>query len=352
MDKSFSFRSLEVASDRKIEVEDDSYLFFGGTAYLGLNNNSDFINLYTEGLIRYGVNNGTSRSNNVQLNVYDKAEEIAAKRFQAESALIMSSGFLAAQMAIKYFSTQGELLYAPDCHPALWLDSRPNSPLSFTDWLNFIIRYINDSLNNDFVVVSNTIDSLVPEIYDFSFFEEVHEGKNITFLLDDSHGIGILRLEGSAVVANVPKRDCFRSIIVASMAKGLGIDAGVILADNRAIEQLKNTSIYLGASPPAPAAMYTFIHAEDIYREKYAVLQHNIALFRKHTRKHNISVNNFPGFYFPDTGLFDLLKKKNIIISSFSYPLSTDPLLNRVVISSAHKEEDILTISREIDSSV
>lgn len=261
----------------------------------------------------------------------------------------MSSGFLAAQMAIKYFSTQGELLYAPASHPALWIDNNPKSPLTFSDWQEFIIQYINDSPNKDFVVVSNTMNSLVPEIYDFSFFKGVQEDKNIHFLLDDSHGIGILEKEGSAVAANIPKRDCFRITVVASMAKGLGLDAGVILSDRLTIEQLKRTGIYTSASPAATAAMYTFIHAKDIYKEKYDVLQRNVALFRKHTSKLSISINNFPVFYFPNTSLFDHLKKKNIIISSFSYPLPINPPLNRVIISSAHREEDILTISRKIN---
>src|SRR5690554_877959 len=171
MEKSLSFLNLESASDREIKVGDHSYLYFGGTAYLGLNNNLNFIDLYKEGLTRYGVNNGTSRNNNVQLDIYNKAENVAAQRFETESALIMSSGFLAAQMAIKYFATKGELLYTPTSHPALWLESSPNSSLTTKDWLSFIIQYINDSPSNDFVVVSNTIYNWVPEIYDFSLFE-------------------------------------------------------------------------------------------------------------------------------------------------------------------------------------
>lgn len=351
MENSLSFLNLESASDRQINVGGQSYLFFGGTAYLGLNNHSDFIKLYQEGLTRYGVNNGTSRNNNVQLDIYNKAEKVAAKRFHAESALISSSGYLAAQLAVKYFASQGELLYAPTSHPALWLENNPNSPIAFKEWLNSTVAYINNSPRKDFVVVSNTMSILLPEIYDFSAFAEVHEHKNIHFLLDDSHGIGILENEGSAVMANIPKRPGIQVTVVASMAKGLGIDAGVILSDQQTINQLKSTGIYLGASPPAPAAMYTFIHAEDLYKEKHKTLQCNITLFRKHNRKRCISINNFPGFYFPDSDLFDSLKKKNLIISSFSYPLPTDPLVNRVIISGAHTEEDILTISREINSS-
>lgn len=352
MEKSLSFLNLESASDREIKVGDQNYLFFGGTAYLGLNNNPDFINLYKEGLTRYGVNNGTSRNNNVQLAIYNKAEKEAAKRFHAESALISSSGYLSAQMAVKYFASQGELLYAPSSHPALWLENNPKPSLTFKEWISSIVGYINDSPTKDFVIVSNTMSILLPEIYDFSTFEEVHEQKNIHFLLDDSHGIGILENEGSAVRAHVPKRPGFRVTVVASMAKGLGIDAGVILSDKQTIDHLKDTAIYLGASPPAPAAMYTFIHADDLYKEKHKILQRNINLFRKHNKKHCIGINHFPGFYFPDSGLFDFLQKRNIIISSFSYPLPSDPVINRVIISGAHTEDDILTISREINTSL
>lgn len=349
MDIDLQFQNLKTASDREIRVGGNTYLFFGGTAYLGLNTNSDFINLYKEGIDRYGLNNGTSRSNNVQLDIYGQAEEEAAKRFEAEAALITSSGFLAAQLAIKYFATLGELLYAPGSHPALWLDSKPNSLLSFKEWVPWVIDSINKSPQKEFVIVSNTLDSLVPEIYDFSLFEEINGDKTIHFLLDDSHGIGILGRDGSAVMANVPQSETFRLTVVASMAKGLGVDAGVILSDKRTIEQMKCTGIYLGASPPAPASLYAFIHAAPIYKEKYKLLQHNIELFRSRVHQENVSVKNFPAFYFPDTGLFDRLKKNNIIISSFSYPLPTDPAFNRVVISSAHKEEDILELCRVIE---
>ena len=65
----------------KIEVNNDTYLYFGGTAYLGIPQNKEFIGLYTEGLYRYGLNNGTSRGNNVQLAIYNEAETFIAQKY-------------------------------------------------------------------------------------------------------------------------------------------------------------------------------------------------------------------------------------------------------------------------------
>ena len=76
-----TFRNLSQSTGRTIHMDDQSYLFFGGTAYLGLLDNKDYIELFKEGIDRYGLNNGTSRTNNVQLGIYAEAEKFMAGRF-------------------------------------------------------------------------------------------------------------------------------------------------------------------------------------------------------------------------------------------------------------------------------
>ncbi|RYG20428.1 MAG: aminotransferase class I/II, partial [Chitinophagaceae bacterium] len=98
---------------RKISVDNESYLYFGGTAYLGIPQHEGFQKLYLQGLGLFGLNNGTSRSNNVQLPIYDEAEQFAATYFGSESCLITSSGYLAAQLTIKHLFSVGEVRYAP-----------------------------------------------------------------------------------------------------------------------------------------------------------------------------------------------------------------------------------------------
>src|SRR5690554_2050532 len=108
------FSKLEQAAGREVSLDGRAYLFFGGTAYLGLNTHAPFINLFKKGIDLFGVNSGSSRGNNVQLGIYPQAEAMAATRFGATDAMVVSSGFLAAQLAVRHLAPQyDELCYAP-----------------------------------------------------------------------------------------------------------------------------------------------------------------------------------------------------------------------------------------------
>lgn len=336
-----SFGLLETATDREIGVEDKRFLFFGGTAYLGLNKNPEFMDLYLDGLRKYGLNNGTSRNNNVQLAVYRDAEEFAASYFGAEAALVVSSGFLAAQLVMKHFSVYGEVIYAPDSHPALWLGEKPAVSSSFKNWISETVEYINQSKQAKFVVVSNAFDNLKPECYDFSPLEKVHPNKEVILIIDDSHGLGVVGENGKGSLSFLPVQSNIALVVVASLAKGLGVDGGLVLASENTIKELKQNSMFLGASPPAPAAMYAFSRAEAIFRKEFEKLQVNCRLFEEKTPVKFISIKGLPVYYRGDEGLVDSLFKENIIISSFPYPQKTDPVLNRIVISSVHTSDDI-----------
>jgi hypothetical protein len=54
--------------DRIIEVKEESYLYFGGTAYLGMPANPEF----PKNILRWGSAYGSSRNANIQLTAYEK----------------------------------------------------------------------------------------------------------------------------------------------------------------------------------------------------------------------------------------------------------------------------------------
>lgn len=105
---STAFKAINQPFGNKIAVDGKSYLYFGGTAYLGMPTNPDFIKLYVEGIGKFGLNNGTSRTNNIQLGIYDEAEKASAARYGAAAALITSSGYLAAQLTVKALANAGD----------------------------------------------------------------------------------------------------------------------------------------------------------------------------------------------------------------------------------------------------
>lgn len=339
------FQQLHQPTGRLIAKDGEQYLFFGGTAYLGLLDSPDYIRLYKEGIDKYGLNNGTSRSNNVQLGVYDEAEQFMAQRFGFESTALLSSGYLAAQVAVRALSEGREVMYAPDSHPALWLDRIPTGHGSFKSWCKEIIAYINSSSQSEFLIVSNTLDNLTPESYDFSPFAELCDtNKNLLFILDDSHGIGVINKDAVSIDLNwadhCPNIEVF---LVASLAKGMGTDAGVVMGKDRSVRQIKAHPIFRGASPPSPAAIYALIHSLEVYQQAFDRLHHNIDSFSD-LLKDDVGLSTmarFPVFTSRDAHLYRHLLHHHILVSSFPYPLSHSPLLNRIVISALHRQEDL-----------
>lgn len=340
------FNHLNRKLSAAINVNGSEYLYFGGTAYLGIPQHEDFIRLYVDGIALYGLNNGTSRGNNVQLGIYDEAEAFIAQKYGAEAALISSSGYLSAKLVVQHYATYGNTRYAPNSHPALWLNDDPKNYLSFADWSKQIVEEINSSEAEKWVLLSNSMNNLYPEVYDFSFLNKINPSKEIVLIVDDSHGIGVLN-GGSGALSNIPKLKHVEVIVVASMAKALGLDAGVVLGNKQAIQALKQSDEFYGASPPAAAGLYAFINANDIYQKAYQKLQDNVkkitSLLKDNATWHY--VDGFPVFLCKEEGIEQQLLEEKILISSFPYPDRNGKVLNRIVLSSWHSEADLVKLA-------
>lgn len=340
-----NFANLKEKLASNIIVNQESYLYFGGTAYLGIPQNQQFIAHYIKGISQFGLNNGTSRGNNVQLGIYNEAECYIAEKYGVADALITSSGYLAAKLVVQAYANSGEIRYAPNSHPALWNNDDPKIDLDFTTWASHIVEEINKSESAEWVLISNSMNNLYPAIYNFDFIKQLDSSKKVTLILDDSHGIGMLN-NGASILPGIPGVTNVKVLVVASMAKALGVDAGVILGDKEDIDKLKLSEVFYGASPPAAAGLYAFMHAQKIYEAAYQKLQANISLFSDGlvNKAQWHSVKGFPVFLCHDADLVTKLTSKNILISSFPYPDRNGAVLNRIVLSSWHSDSDILKL--------
>ncbi|WP_316834071.1 aminotransferase class I/II-fold pyridoxal phosphate-dependent enzyme [Pedobacter nutrimenti] len=341
--KTFDFSAVKGPLGRSISAGERSVLYFGGTAYLGIPGQPEFLDHYLQGLHHFGINNGTSRSNNVQLGIYQDAEGVAALRFGAESALVTSSGFLAAQMTVRHFAGWGQLEYAPGTHPALWLEGKPDEGGSFEHWGLELVNRINRSPQKRWVVVSNSMNNLFPERYDFSFLEGVGPEKELILIADDSHGIGVLN-GGRGSYPALPGLEQVKGIVVASMAKALGVDAGLVLGPETLIRELKNTETFLGASPPSAAGLFAFMQSEGIYKVELDRLLELCRYFEAGLgalKSDFACLEGFPVYLSADKNLAQRLMEHDVLISSFAYPDRFGEVLNRIVLCSWHHKSDL-----------
>lgn len=317
-------------------------LFFGGTAYLGIPHNDEFRKLFIRGMEIYGVNHGASRNNNITLDIFSIAEKEAARRFGAPHSIIISSGYLSAQLVIQNYRSSHKLIYAPETHPALWLGIPDPPKLKFNEWAEQTVQLVN-SCSEPCMIISNSVNNLIPEIYDFSWLKRIDPSHDVTLLVDDSHGIGITGENGQGVFKELPNLAKIKTIVISSLAKALGTDAGIILSDLNTVRELRNTPIYAGSSPPSPGALFAFTNAETIYSNELKKLRHNLRLFTDLliSKEKLFFIPDFPVFLVPDDQLAVHLKKNGINFSSFPYPDPKSKSLHRIVISSIHTTEEL-----------
>lgn len=350
------FHQIDHLPGRSIVLENNNYLYFSGTAYLGLPHNPDFQDLIQEGLHQYGSVYGSSRNGNLQLTIYRQAEQKLASWAGAEAALTLSSGMLAGQAAIRQLMLEGyEFIYSPDVHPAVWHLPQVDIPKgSFTAWHEQLTgtnraenRHNSQITIHKLALVTNSVDALRGKLYDFEWVNKLPEDKEFVLLVDDSHGLGVTGDGGRGVWGRIPKRKNVRVIVTASLAKAMGLPGGVIFSDAATLHRIRYSAYFGGCSPISPDHLYAYLHADALYADAYERLQANINQFTDSIRTLNLLsfTDNYPVFYTERDKLYPFLLERGIFIYSFSYPKPTDKANTRIVLSAWHTPQDIHQLS-------
>lgn len=323
----------------------EAWLYFSGTSYLGLSQNTDFQNLIIEGIQQYGTHFGGSRLSNLRLEIFEASENHLANWTGAEAALTVSSGTLAGQLVVKMLENSGKFYFAPGVHPALFGEGM-YSELHFENWTQFILEEAQHS-KRPLVLFSNTLDPLKARQFDFHWIQHLPNNIPITLVLDDSHGMGITGKDGAGIFSNLKMPENVELIVVASLGKALSIPGGVVLGNKHFIQKIWESPYFGGASPVNPAYLQAFLQAKDLYQQQRQILFQHIESFQSATESLKL-FQTFPGypvFYTPENALADFLKHHKALISSFAYPTAQSETITRIVLNAAHTEDDLIHLT-------
>lgn len=326
---------------RKINVDGSKKLYFGGTAYLGLQKHKKFLKTYLKNIKKYGTNYGASRKSNIKIDIYKKTENYLAKLVQSEACVTVSSGYLAGQLVCNYFKAKGHsLFYAPNSHTALHQNNSSNYA-SYSDLVTAVENHIKKS-NTTPVVFLDSLDFYGLNYPYFKGFQQLPL-QNIIVVADDSHTLGLPLNNGKGCYAQLNNLGVKELIVCSSLGKGFAVQAGAIFSTAKRIKELKTTAFFGGASPATPANIATLLSAQTIYKKRQQKLQNNIQLFLNGLNNKNLFsyMPNHAAFTYTDQKITAYLKKHNIIVTSFNYPEKDSPTMSRIVLSAHHKKKDI-----------
>lgn len=332
---------LHTLPGRTLLHEGREWLYCGGTAYLGIHGDAQFQALIAEGLARYGGHFGGSRLSAMRLKIFEETEARLAEWCGAEAALLLSSGTLAGQLAVRLLEPEYQCRFAPGLHPALW-GGQPVANGSFENWTDAVLTEAQGR-PGPMALFANALDPLYARPFDFSWINRLPEDLPVMLVLDDSHGIGITGTDGGGIYTQIKCPPNISLLVTCSLGKAPGIPAGAVIGPRKAIAMIKKSPLFGGASPPTPAFLHAFLHGAPIYRRNRERLLERIrhfvadipiaAAFRY--------LPDFPVFFTPDNSMTDFLADRGILVSQFAYPGPEDALITRIVLHALHTADDV-----------
>lgn len=343
---------------RTVTCQGQEYLFFSGTAYLGLPQHPVWQQLLTEAIAQYGTSYGSSRNGNLQLEIYERAEaQLAAfvtnNPAQKPSALTLSSGMMAGQVVSSWLRGQGvSFVYAPGTHPALWYEPIvPLPALSFPDWVAQLPQQLRAIPPGPVAILTNALDAGHSERYPFDWVSKLPDDREITLIVDDSHGLGVLN-NGRGIWPELPTNSPVRVLVTASLAKAMGLPGGVIFGDVATIKSIRQTAFFGACSPMPPAYLSAYLRADKIYEEQGERLRKNIERAEKLLLPGGLfkQAAGYPVFFTEENDLYPFLLQQNIFIYSFAYPTPAHRPNTRLIISAFHESDDIEKLANQVSA--
>jgi 8-amino-7-oxononanoate synthase len=352
---------------RIITANDQEYLWFSGTSYLGMPHHQGFRQSFIKSFARYGTSWGSSRNNTLRLDIYEKGEHELAKFAKMPAALTVSSGMWAGQLVVNFLQKPDtQFFYAPKTHPALW-----NAPdlvledwekgLTYNEWSSKITSKVKKSKAQNIVICSDAVGSPYVEAFDFQWINELPKEKNITILIDASHSLGVwdnliddsVRLRKRIKISLTPtKKENLNVIFTASLNKAMGMTGGVIFSEKEIIAKIQQTPMFAGASPMMPSLLDTFVHSLHYIKEQQQKLSENIAYFNSLISQNSFldSIPNYPAYCTNQEGTHEYLKGNGIMTACFPYPTATDLPVTRLVVSALHYKGDLGKLANLVNS--
>jgi 7-keto-8-aminopelargonate synthetase-like enzyme len=324
--------------DRIIQIKNENFLYFGGTAYLGLPTHLEFQNTLIKNILKWGTAYGSSRNANVKLSIYDDCEKYLANFIQSEASVTISSGMLAGKLVIEKLELENDCFFHfPNIHNAIC--SKNSLPFYIDNEIN---PRLLDSKKEKIVVLSDGIPSFTVVPSDFSDIEKISNSKEITLVIDESHSFGIYGNDGSGIFSSLHFPNIKRKIMVSSLGKAIGLTGGIIASDFDFINEIKYQNSFISGAGMNAAFVQTIFDAKTIFQEQILKLRVNLKFLDLNiNKKENFIFNEFYPLIYPKIeNINKILEDEKIIITNFKYSKETQDL-NRIVITANHTTEDL-----------
>lgn len=258
-------------------IDGETYLYFGGTSYLGLAGHPEIIEAGCDALRKYGVHSATSRSRIGTNPPVLAVEQRAAEFFGTEDAFYFSSGYTSNHIMVSALAGDADAVIVDEAAHYCVIEASKLAGLPVRTFRNLdaddLAQKIQD-LRRPLVMFDGVSASTGHPAPVDQYREVLSRCDNPALLLDDAHAIGVLGDNGRGsldepgiwehVNADEPLGGV-RLYICGTLAKAIGGFGGIIPGTDKFVARARSASHYFdGASAPASASAGSTARALEI----------------------------------------------------------------------------------------
>jgi len=355
---------------RKIVMGDKRTLLnFASNSYLGISNNPRLIRAEHEADLKFGVGPGAVRFISGTQEPHIKLEEKLAQFYKKEAAMIFSSAYAANCGVIAPLMDKDTCIVSDALnHNSIIMAikfagvSRDRKEIYAHSNMDELRKCIDEFVGKTerLIIVTDGVFSMRGDYAPLKDIANLAKEYNAEFeegiitVVDDSHGIGAYGKTGRGTT-EVTQEDRI-DVISATLGKGLGVDGGFIVSNEKVIEYLRETSpLYIYSNPISSGIASAALKALEILdsdegQELLERLRKNSEYFRN--RINEIGFETIEGIH-PIIPILigDPMKAKQVVshlyqrgiyLIALTYPVvpkGQDTI--RVQISASHTRRDL-----------
>lgn len=352
-------RAIESAQTSRIRFDGCEILNFSSNDYLGLAAHAALGQVATEAIERFGVGSGASRLVCGSLDPHHELEVALAGWLDAESALVFSSGFAAAQGAITSVVRNGDFVVIDKKVHASTVDAAKLSGARLRVFrhndlenLESILRWTNDK-GGRVLVVTETVFSMDGDSPNLESLVELKERYGAWLMLDEAHALGCYGEDGGGLAKRLAKRVEIR---LGTLGKAVGAAGGFVCGSRFLIELLVNKArSFIFSTAPSPAVSAAAFAGIKLIRSSEGAELRNRLWARVEQLRDGVvgqgwMVQNNPSVILPIVigneakamAAMDQLREAGLFIPAIRFPtVARNEARLRVTVSASHTEDDV-----------
>ncbi len=281
-------RTIAAIDGPRIVVDGKTLLNFAGNDYLGLAQHPALREAFMRTAERCGVGASAAHLLGGHRDEHAALEAKLAQWTGRERALLFSTGYMANLGVMQALLRAGDLCLQDRLNHASLIDGARQSGAQLKRYLHGNIASADHHLagrpDAPALLATDGVFSMDGDVAPLCELATLCTRQNVTFMVDDAHGLGVLGTDGAGSVAEASLTQADVPVLMATLGKALGV-AGAFVAGSAALidglAQFARTYCFTTAPPPALAAAAAV--AVDLARtetwRRYK-LQASIAQFR------------------------------------------------------------------------